>query len=89
MLVPNEYRHDGNLSDQLALLRAILGDIAGSIAGPYYGSMPEVFREKIQTIIPEEFIEVLTDFVWANNDIAKTICEEPRLDRHEIFSKIS
>lgn len=63
--------------------------IAGSIAGPYYGSMPEEFWEKIQTIIPEEFIKVLTEFVWANNDIAKTICEDPRLDRHEICSKIS
>ena len=30
MLAPNEYRHDGNLSDQLALLGAILGDIVGS-----------------------------------------------------------
>lgn len=62
--------------------------IAGAIAGAYYGSMPEAFWEKIQCIIPKEFVDILSDFVCKNNLIEKTICEDPRLDKKEILSKV-
>ena len=62
--------------------------IAGAIAGAYYGSMPEAFWKKIQCIIPEEFVDILSDFVGYNNLLEKTICEDPQEDKDEILSMV-
>lgn len=36
--------------------------IAGNIAEAYYGSIPEEIRKKIESYLPDEFIEVLKKF---------------------------
>lgn len=54
--------------------------IAGAIAGAYYGEIPRLFVEKLEGIIPDEFLSEISRFLCLNNDTAKTICYEPSED---------
>ena len=58
--------------------------IAGAIAGAYYGTVPRLFVEKIEGILPDEFLSIISKFLCLNNDTAKTICYEPNEDTTEL-----
>ena len=58
--------------------------IAGAIAGAYYGTVPRLFVEKIEGILPDEFLSIISKFLCLNNDTAKTICYEPNEDATEL-----
>lgn len=63
--------------------------IAGSIAGAYYGCAPELFSQKLKSILPTEFIDIISAFIIKNNLVEKTICEDLNKDKEEIFSVVS
>ena len=83
-----------NIEDAIRNAVSLGGDadtmacIAGSIAGAYYGEFSRDFYDKIRTIIPKEFLDILSHFLWANNDIAKTFCEIPNVDRQTVMDQI-
>lgn len=58
--------------------------IAGAIAGAYYGTVPRLFVEKIEKLLPEEFLSIISTFLCLNNETAKTICYEPDEDAAEL-----
>ena len=58
--------------------------IAGAIAGAYYGTVPHIFVDKIEHLIPKEVLSIITRFLCLNNDICKTICYEPSEDINEL-----
>ena len=58
--------------------------IAGSIAGAYYGIVPHLFVERIESILPDEFLSEISRFLCLNNDTAKTICYDPNEDKKEL-----
>lgn len=58
--------------------------IAGAIAGSYYGTVPHLFVDRIEHLLPQEFLSIISDFLCLNNDIAKTICYEPSEDIKEL-----
>ena len=60
--------------------------IAGAIAGAYYGTAPQLFVEKIKSILPEEYLSIISDFLCLNNDTAKTTCYDPYEDVTELKS---
>lgn len=58
--------------------------IAGSIAGAYYGSAPDLFIERCKILLPDEFLNIVGDFIINNNRLDKTICEDPYQDKKEL-----
>lgn len=63
--------------------------IAGSIAGAYYGEAPLLLSERLNVLLPSEFIDIITSFVTNNNLIEKTICEDINIDKQDILSTLS
>lgn len=58
--------------------------IAGAIAGSYYGTVPHQFVDRIEHLLPQEFLSIISKFLCLNNDTAKTICYEPSDDKKEL-----
>lgn len=58
--------------------------IAGAIAGSYYGTVPHLFVDSIEHLLPQEFLSIISKFLCLNNDTAKTICYEPSEDTNEL-----
>lgn len=61
-----------------------LACMAGAIAACYYREVPKYVIDKIANIIPQEFLDILSSFLYQNNDIAKTICFEKYVVTEEI-----
>ena len=81
-----------NMETAIRLAVSLGGDadtqacITGSISGAYYGTAPEIFVNRVKQMLPTEFIDVISTFVSNNNQIDKTINEEPFLDKIELHS---
>ena len=58
--------------------------IAGSISGAFYGSAPEIFLEKLEHMLPPEFIDIISVFITKNNRLDKTICEKRQIDHSDL-----
>ena len=58
--------------------------MAGAIAACYYRELPKSVIDKIASIVPQEFLDILRSFLCQNNDIAKTICFDESIVTKEI-----
>ena len=58
--------------------------MAGAIAACYYRELPKSVIDKIASILPQEFLDILRSFLCQNNDIAKTICFDESVVTKEI-----
>ena len=90
LLAPEVFLEGNNVESTIRNAVSLGGDadtqacIAGAIAGAYYGTVPRLFVEKIEGILPEEFLSIISNFLCLNNDTAKTICYEPYEDATEL-----